>query len=468
MVCAMPVPQRLSTTTDGRDVVVKQATGGAESRRLQHEAAVLRRAQHPGVVEVVAERLLDDGGHELMVALVGTRTLGDLVSDDAPDPAGIAGVVVAVATTVADLHDLGVAHTRLGAEHVLLDAANRPVLCGFGDAVVATEGAPLPVAVRAVDVAALGSLLRQLLTATDPGDGGWEPIPTRRLAGLAGVAGRGERWQAYARRTLLNVADRATVDDAAHRPDARTFAADVLAALPEARLPGVVGATDEALLPSRVPRSSRPRWSGAAALAGVGALAARVPWTPIVGAVGLGLLLFGLNGVLAGPRELVADDRPQALAVDEPAPSEPAAPTAPTTSAPTATSSSTTSTPEATCSADPASGPVADPDGDGCPSPVSVADGAVDVGGVRYAVGEPGDLLGVGDWDCDGAATVALVERASGRVFLFDRWAGPGDDVSVASSAVVPEPTGIEVVGDQACDVLVVTGADGTRTEVTG
>jgi eukaryotic-like serine/threonine-protein kinase len=465
MVCAMPVPQRLSTTTEGRDVVVKQAAGGAQARRLQHEAAVLRRAQHPGVVELVADRLLDDGGHELMVALVGARTLGDVVDDDAPDPAGIAGVIVAVATTVADLHDLGVAHTRLRAEHVLLDASNRPVLCGFGDAVVATEGAVLPVAVRAVDVAALGSMLRQLLTATDPGDGGWEPIPTRRLAGLAGVAGRGERWQAYARRTLLNVADRATVDDAAHRPDARTFAADVLAALPEARLPGVVGATDEALLPSRVPRSSRPRWSGAAAVAVVGALSARVPWTPVVGAVGLGLLLFGLNGVLAGPRQLDTDDGPEALVVDEPEPAEARAPTstAPTTSAPSATS-----TTQATCGADPAAGPVADPDGDGCASPVSVTEGAVDVGGVRYAVGGPGDLLGVGDWDCDGAATVALVERATGRVFLFDRWAGPGEDVSAASSAVVPAPTGIEVVGDQACDVLVVTDADGTRTEVAG
>ena len=459
MVCAMPVPQRLSTTTDGREVVVKQAAAGTEARRLQHEATVLRRAQHPGVVEVVADRLLDDGGHELMVALVGARTLGDLLSEDSPDPAGIAGVVVAVATTVADLHDLGVAHTRLSAEHVLLDGSNRPVLCGFGDAVVATDGAPLPVSVRAVDVAALGSLLRQLLTATDPGDGGWEPIPTRRLAGLAGVAGRGDRWQAYARRTLLNVADRATVDDAAHRPDARTFAADVLAALPEARLPGVVGATDEALLPSRVPRSSRPRWSGAAALA------ARVPWTPAVGALGLGLLLFGLNGVLAGPRELVTGGGPEALAV-EPERSEPTASTA--SSAPTTSAPPAASTTGATCGADPAAGPVADPDGDGCPSPVSVADGAVDVGGVRYAVGGPGDLLGVGDWDCDGAATVALVERATGRVFLFDRWAGPDDDVSAASSAVVAEPTGIEVVGDQACDVLVVTGADGTRTEVTG
>ena len=267
------------------------------------------------------------------------------------------------------------------------------------------------------------------------------------------------------RRTLLNVADRATVDDAAHRPDARTFAADVLAALPEARLPGVAGPTDEAPLPSRVPRSSRPRWSGASALAGVAALATRVPWTSIAGAVGLGLLLFGLNGVLAGPGELDgATGGPEPLSVDTTTPQGPEG----TSSTAAAPASSNTATTGASCDVDPGSGPVADPDGDGCPSPVSVADGSVDVGGVRYAVGAPGDLLGVGDWDCDGAATVALVERASGQVFLFDRWAGPGDDVSVGSSAVVPEPTGIEVVGDRACDVLVVTGADGTRTEVAG
>jgi hypothetical protein len=319
---------------------------------------------------------------------------------------------------------------------------------------VAADGGPLPVAVSAVDVAALGSLLRRLLTAADAGDAAWEPIPTRRFAG------RGERWQAYARRTLLNVADRATVDDAAHRPDARTFAADVLAALPEARLPGVAGPTSEALLPSRAPRSARSRWSGtvSAAAAAARTAARRVPWTPIAGAVGLGLLVFGLNGVLAGPRGAGrATDAPGALALG-------------TSTA--STSTSTTSAPAATapptCGTAPAAGPVADPDGDGCASPVRVGDGAVDVGGIRYAVGAPGDLLAIGDWDCDGAATVALVERSSGRVFLFDRWAGPGAEVSVGSSAVVAGPTGIEVVGGAACDVLVVTAADGTRTEVAG
>jgi hypothetical protein len=379
--------------------------------------------------------------------------------------------VVAAATTVADLHDLGVAHTRLAAEHVLLDAAGRPQLCGFGDAVVATGGGPLPVSVRAVDVAALGSLLRQLVTAEDPGDGGWEPIPARRLAGLAGVAGRGDRWQAYARRTLLNVADRATVDDAAHRPDARTFAADVLAALPEARLPGVVGTTDEAPLPSRVPRSSRPRWSGVRSrLAALVAPAARVPWTPIAGAVGLGLLLFGLNGILAGPGEVQRADGPEPLSVDTATPDDPDEPDDPdataSTAAPPSTSTSTTTVPG--CGEPPPAGLVADPDGDGCASSVTIAGGVVEVGGIRYAVGAPGDLLTVGDWDCDGDATVALVERTSGRVFLFDRWAGPDDEVSVGAAAVVVEPDGIEVAGDDDCDVLVVSGADGTRTEVPG
>ena len=385
----------------------------------------------------------------------------------APRPGGLAGLVASLATTVADLHDLGIVHGRLSADHVSSTPANRPVLCGFGDAIRSHRR-------RAAASGGARRRRRARLAAAAAADvhrpwrRRWEPIPTRRLAGLA-AAGRGERWQAYARRTLLNVADRATADDAAHRPDARTLAEDVLAALPEARLPGVVGATDEALLPSRVPRSSRPRWSGRHALAGVGGLAARVPWTPIVGAVGLGLLLFGLNGVLAGPRELVADDGPEALAVDEPDRSErrrvhrrPVRPPRPRPPA--------ASTTGATCGADPAAGPRGRSRRRRLP-----------IAGVgrrwrrrrrrgplrRRRARRPARR---GDWDCDGAATVALVERATGRVFLFDRLGRARTTTCrAASSAVVAEPTGIAVVGDAGVRrPRRHRGADGTRTEVAG
>lgn len=445
----MSIRQRLSVTTDGRQVVVKQAPPGPLARRLAEEAAVLRRAAHPGVVEVVAERSLDDGGHELMVGLVGdtARTVADLI-DDGTGLAGAAGLVASVATTVADLHDVGVGHTRISAEHVLLDDRDRPVLCGFGDAVAAGAG-PAPVALQAVDVAGLGVLLRRLVTsaAGDPGE--VEPIPSRRFS----PAGRADRWQVYARRSLLNVADRATADDPAARPSARTLVADVLAALPEARLPGAAGPSDGAPLSSRAPRSGRSRWSGVAAEAARLAmrLAARVPWAPLAGAAGLGLLVFGIQGVLAVPDgvdgPVGADATPTSLEVEQPVPPPDAADTSPAATSPAATSPAVTTTSAA--------------------APVAPAfDGIVEVGGVRYSVGRPGDLVAVGDWDCDGEATVGLVDHRSGHVFLFDRWAGAGAEVSMPAAAVVEEPASVEVVHRDGCDVLVVAPASGSRVEV--
>jgi hypothetical protein len=46
----------------------------------------------------------------------------------------IAGLGAAIATTVADLHDLGVQHGAIEGSHVLLDDEGRPVLCSFGRA----------------------------------------------------------------------------------------------------------------------------------------------------------------------------------------------------------------------------------------------------------------------------------------------------------------------------------------------
>lgn len=58
--------------------------------------------------------------------------------------------------------------------------------------------------------------------------------------------------------------------------------------------------------------------------------------------------------------------------------------------------------------------------------------------GSRYRVGEPGDVLLEGDWDCDGRPTPALYRPATGEVFTFPRW--PDGDVVTSSRAV---PTGV-------------------------
>ena len=58
-----------------------------------------------------------------------------LVANHASDAAGLA----ALTATVADLHESGLSHGNLRADHVLIDAEQRPILCGFGDGEPATE-----------------------------------------------------------------------------------------------------------------------------------------------------------------------------------------------------------------------------------------------------------------------------------------------------------------------------------------
>src|SRR3990170_1337111 len=172
--------QRLATTAQGRAVLVKHADAGEDADRLGREAALLRACRHPGVVEVLEERELDDGSRELSLAVAGSRTVADLRTD----LTGAAGLVAALATTVADLHDLGIVHGRITADHVLVDAGGRPVLCGLaGAGRVGSQppGAPAPLA-PADDVAALGALLGGLVAPDGGGPlGDWEPIPERRL-----------------------------------------------------------------------------------------------------------------------------------------------------------------------------------------------------------------------------------------------------------------------------------------------
>ena len=62
-----------------------------------------------------------------------------------------------------------------------------------------------------------------------------------------------------------------------------------------------------------------------------------------------------------------------------------------------------------------------DVDGDGCAEEILITSGSVLVDGVGYPIGEAGDQVAVGDWDCDGVATVALVQ-SGGRVYVFDGW----------------------------------------------
>jgi hypothetical protein len=190
-----------------RPVVVKRAPA-AEAERLRREGERLQRARHPGVVPVLHSGP-DGGGWVLRTAHAG-RSVASL---GALPVAQVAGLVAGVATTLADLHHLGVVHGRLDASHVLVGEEGRPVLCGLGDGV--------PAARPEADVAALGALLVQLLGTDDAG----EPIPDRRWR-------RHRSWAGWDRRALLLLADQAAADEPTRRPTARRLATAIAEAVP--------------------------------------------------------------------------------------------------------------------------------------------------------------------------------------------------------------------------------------------
>lgn len=83
-------------------------------------------------------------------------------------------------------------------------------------------------------------------------------------------------------------------------------------------------------------------------------------------------------------------------------------------------------------------GTALDLDGDGCPQPVDVDGTTIVAAGVTYRVGEAGDVAGVGDWNCDGQATPALVRPDTGELFVFDGWTSDDTPVTVSASYTVP------------------------------
>jgi hypothetical protein len=73
---------------------------------------------------------------------------------------------------------------------------------------------------------------------------------------------------------------------------------------------------------------------------------------------------------------------------------------------------------------------------------------------VRYQLGEPGDVLVVGDWDCDGRQTPGLYRPDSGEVFLFDGFAGAGGELDSRPGETTGVTGGTPVVttDDDGCD----------------
>ena len=348
--------------------------------------------------------------------------------------------MASLATTVADLHDMGIVHGAIVPEHVLVAPDGRPVLCGFGSAGRVGDGDERQ---PSTDVAALGRLLRRLATGPDA-------------------------------RGLRRVAEAATADEPDARPSARDVAAELSAAVPGARLPApkpaaaglggdpardlrslvggahagrgrrrppqpaeprprsvllgtdwdaavVDGPADE----SRRPRPSRPRWmverpalappprhrgrrrTGVRSGAMLGAMVAVV-------AVGLIPRHRGRRRRPTPPGRPPLPWRCRPPGHRRPPPRLPLPRASPARR------------PGQDCPV-PASVLIADVDGDGCLDALRYADGVLEAAGARWAVGQAGDQVATGDWSCRGTRTSCCSDHPPGEVFRFEggRWAEP-------------------------------------------
>ncbi|MEO6989598.1 MAG: hypothetical protein ABI239_13240 [Aquihabitans sp.] len=484
-------------------VVIRTASTESARILLAQEADRLSRSRHPGVVELL--QATDD---ELTIAWAGAQTL-DLL--EAPIPV-LCGVLTSVASTVADLHEIGIIHGRLDASHVVIDAEGRPRLCGMrGPA--PDERPPLPTD----DVAAIGALIDHLVGP----DTEIEPIPERRWSR--------RRWTGYQRRALQLAADRAIQEDPARRPTARELAAAIAEAVPGAQLvppspPAVPPAPDgpptpeiadhpkadplpappppsppppahppkgavaepqptEPPIPRPVgalsPEPSPPTFLGLrlepphptaddAGIRSDSASATEHPYSSatraepdrssrrpvaVVAAIAVAVTLLALVLGLG----ITNSDQPSDTAADPgptfaPAPEvPPGTPTSIPASAPTTPSSAPIGCPDTGPAAVPATGP--DLDGDGCPNLVEIDGTRVTADGVSFEVGDQGDRVEVADWNCDGRATPAIVRPATGEIFVFAQWVTADGPVSVTPATVIPGAVALVEPDDGPCTI---------------
>ncbi|MCU1450348.1 MAG: hypothetical protein JWP02_2518 [Acidimicrobiales bacterium] len=114
------------------------------------------------------------------------------------------------------------------------------------------------------------------------------------------------------------------------------------------------------------------------------------------------------------------------------------------------------------CVTAPADTADADVDGDGCDEPVAFDAGVLLAGGRRMSVGEPGDAMAVGRWNCR-LTTVALLRPRTGEVFRFDGWASAGRPVEPVRVATVEGAVDVHALaGPRAgCDDIAVARSTG-------
>lgn len=416
--------------------------GSGDLERLRREANLLAGLDHPHIVRVL-EVLHDGDGIALAMQFAPGGSLDDLLAERGRLAAGqVVAVAAPVADALASAHRRGIVHGDVKPANVLFTSDGEPLLSDFGvartlggvtsDQVSGTaeylapellEGAhPDPRA----DVYSLGVVCYLALAGQPPYAG---PVPLAVVR--AADTGQHLRLESltHVPEPLAEVVERAMDRDPARRfASADDLARALRATVPagDVRVPGPAtsagadGGEPPGATRTFGPRPPRPEPEVRRRSPG------RVPVLAAVGLAAAGLLFL-----VRGPLSSDDDGRPDC--------------------------------PEEVATAAPGTGAAVevegDPEGDGCPTvgvyqPEAVGGTErmvlsirIDGDRQRIAIGEPGDQLVLGDWDCDGVDTPGLYRARAGDVQYFDAWpqverqryqpdrtepAGPGGSASLA------------------------------------
>jgi len=363
---------------------------------LHREAALVRQISQPGLVEITGQRF-DAGSGELFFARIDGPTM-----EQAKFSAyRLALCLRTLSATVAYLHELHYAHTRITPDHVLLSKLDgRPVLCGLSHARNVRSGD----AAFADDVAALGVLIKEKLRPP-------HAILRDRLS-QDGQDTSGNKQEQTLAGMLRELSEDATQPDASKRPTARAMALRLAALIDN---PGEATASSARHWDTRNP----PNYPELARAFSRRAL-------PVLGLVAAACAVIGITWSLGG--------------VFSPSVA------APTYAAPTCPNNGTGDV-------------TSDVDGDGCGDAITLASGVVTVNHQPYEVGQTGDQLVLGYWNCTTPRTVALLRPSTGKVFVFDAWPSPNTQVTPRLVGTVTGARGLDVVHQaNSCDLLRVAG----------
>jgi eukaryotic-like serine/threonine-protein kinase len=414
---------------DGRPVAVKRARDDEGRARLRGEAMALERARHPGVVELVGVAE-DDTETALSTLWLGG---GAFTTVEVP-PRKLASLGASLAATIADLHDRGVAHRRVTADHVLLDGLGRVVLVGFADASVEHTADDC-----ASDVAGVGELLAAKLPSGPP--------PVLKLRPASPDRETLER--------LRSVVDRAIDPVETRRPSARSLAGLLAEIADEPATRGPIRLTRPTTSAEGPPTHPlAPAFDAARSALSGGA--SKIITRAVAGAA----VVAAIAVVGVGAHAAFAGSSPPRAVVAEPSPTSVTLPLASTTTSLLAPRVWPTSV---ACPPVEATGDRRDTDGDGCPEAVTIIGSRILVDDARFEVGQDGDAIAVADWDCDGRDTPALVRPGTGEVYVFDGWATTEAPVTARLVDRVPGAVGL-APPDGSCDAVTVVDIAGTRT----